>query len=1079
MADKNLEISLKVTGVPEAKRSIESLTTLTAENARKQRATTRMLLQDEISKGKAIVKVFDDVLAAAKKADAAEISLNKAKLSEKIRNTNKTVDSIISAIKRSSVESQRQSDKETALYIRNEMRKIREVAKSEQQRITSAKRAADAEVSEIERATQNALRASQRRASQEVKDQEKAAREKARIAAQAARQSALMFDKSLAQGIGGFRSILSGFTDMSAGFNKMWFFGTRVLTVSRAIVGTITKFGLIFTGAAAAAGGLAAVIGGKLFSSVMKVSEEFRKLQVTQLGVFKTVPSVNKISQWAHEYSATRPGTYEETMQMITSLSLSEPLKKRFAQNQNELTKVADLIQSLAVLNPGPTGGIAGAQLAVKEALAGQFKSLAQRFNVSPSLISNLLDIPDTSGRPGVPLVARSKAGVISEYMSANKLNADEFLRSIGLSKPKGSEKSIQKKAKEYIDTHINSIFDKLSRSTDLSKYQYVMSKGEKGTSLNKALASAKNDPERVLNALFKLQEMFVPKSTLELTTKTLGVQLNNLTDRLKMFAQAVGSGGTLNFVGSDKFGKREGGIYGYATASIERLNTRFAEFMKSPMMMRTAGNLSNSMVNLWQTGERSLGRIFSGVSAGRGFGDNLSVIWTNLKKEASVWFEWVKKRVSELITWITTTGIKAVKDGLKEVNTLIDEMVSGKGNQPKWVQVVITGIDKARDLAIKIKDIFSDQNTTKSMISIAKAFGNVALAIGRVIEKFSKLPAGVQTALATGFLINQSGALQVATGAGKLAKGAFDVASGIGGWIKSLFTGAATTTAVSTVISESAAVPNAVAGGITTAITSASSVSLIGAAVAGAITASVYNYKEAKKKMPSLDELEKQANINAAFKSKNAPSLWGDTPETRAGIKGFSPEERAGLKSKYAEYGMTGDDRYTFSTVDALMKEAKAQKTLRELNEVGNEMRGADEWYRLQGKKPKRNLPFGAPFSMTLSAAERAKNYADNVKEQARIKESNQQLQDQRNYRVNLEKGDNGYRFTERSIYSPLQGSVGEQEYLNMLKENENQMKNTTSTTNNFFGTTYMLTENPAEILRNSRDMKTGDRIQ
>jgi len=148
---------------------------------------------------------------------------------------------------------------------------------------------------------------------------------------------------------------------------------------------------MMITKALAAAGAAIAAVGVALATKftfgLMKTAEGFYLVETALKGVLKSEAAVRRLSEWAMEYAAAYPAMYEDVMEAMKGMAMMPELKPMFLkESTKEMEKIMNIVQALATIDPAQ--GIRGALLAIREALAGQWRTLMYRFEIRPEAVA-------------------------------------------------------------------------------------------------------------------------------------------------------------------------------------------------------------------------------------------------------------------------------------------------------------------------------------------------------------------------------------------------------------------------------------------------------------------------------------------------------------------------------------------------------------------------------------------------------------------------------------------------------------------------------------------------------------------
>lgn len=140
--------------------------------------------------------------------------------------------------------------------------------------------------------------------------------------------------------------------------------------------------------------GLAAGVAiNKALKGVLRASQEFEKFEITLTGALGP-RKAKQVAEFAEKFAALSPATMEDIRAAVRTISLIPATRaKLLAGTQAEMEKsiedMTNTILGLSVINPQQ--GVQGASFALREALGGRMRSLAFRFDVSPSVIAGMV----------------------------------------------------------------------------------------------------------------------------------------------------------------------------------------------------------------------------------------------------------------------------------------------------------------------------------------------------------------------------------------------------------------------------------------------------------------------------------------------------------------------------------------------------------------------------------------------------------------------------------------------------------------------------------------------------------------
>lgn len=148
----------------------------------------------------------------------------------------------------------------------------------------------------------------------------------------------------------------------------------------------------------------------QITSEVLEATDAFRELQASLTGVLGSASAVRDVVRDIREAAVGLPVTTLEALGGVRGLAftpgtaqlLSEPGPQRVEGIQNLLR----ILTGLATIDPQQ--GISGARFAVREALAGEFRSLRFRFEISPNVVAATIgrSLEDLKADPQLTLEA-------------------------------------------------------------------------------------------------------------------------------------------------------------------------------------------------------------------------------------------------------------------------------------------------------------------------------------------------------------------------------------------------------------------------------------------------------------------------------------------------------------------------------------------------------------------------------------------------------------------------------------------------------------------------------------------------
>ena len=250
------------------------------------------------------------------------------------------------------------------------------------------------------------------------------------------------------------------------------------MSVMRGFISLTIRATTVLATVGAVVAGVGIALATKFAKGLMATRESFYLIETALTGVVKNAGQVQKISDWAMKYAATYPAMYGDVMDTMKGLSMMPSLKPMFVKGDvAAMEKVMNIVQSLAAMDPQQ--GVKGAQLAMREALSGNWRSLQMRFELRPQAVAEAagLSMEELKTDPGKAIEAldaftRLNVGADTLRKSAESLGVqwgnlgdkyDIFLNKIG-------KMGAYRRLVEFL-MKMNDMWDKLLESDAAQKF--------------------------------------------------------------------------------------------------------------------------------------------------------------------------------------------------------------------------------------------------------------------------------------------------------------------------------------------------------------------------------------------------------------------------------------------------------------------------------------------------------------------------------------------------------------------------------------------------------------------------------
>jgi hypothetical protein len=203
-------------------------------------------------------------------------------------------------------------------------------------------------------------------------------------------------------------------SSLSKGFSSAISMGGNLIETLAKVAGGITAVAGLAGGAATAA-----FISWSM--SVLKTTESFKMLEISMYGATKSWDAVGTASKFAKEYAAEYPAMYSDVMKALQSFAYIPALKPMIqsgdVQNMKEMMHV---VQGLLTMRPEQ--GVQGAIYALREALAGNWRSLMFRFDVPIASIAKSAGMTMEQMKQSPEQAIKALKSFIDEFVGADTM---------------------------------------------------------------------------------------------------------------------------------------------------------------------------------------------------------------------------------------------------------------------------------------------------------------------------------------------------------------------------------------------------------------------------------------------------------------------------------------------------------------------------------------------------------------------------------------------------------------------------------------------------------------------------------
>lgn len=175
---------------------------------------------------------------------------------------------------------------------------------------------------------------------------------------------------------------------------------------------------------------------------VLETDDEFRKFDASLLGIAGSMRAVRSLTADVATAAKGLPLTQLEALTGVRGLAYTPATARLLQDDQtgNRVENIESLLRTLVGLaSIVPEQGIEGAQFAVREALAGQFRSIRTRFNVSPDVLAAGVGATQVDLKADPQLTIKALKKFVDTFVGDDAINEFNRLLSTQANRLKGS----------------------------------------------------------------------------------------------------------------------------------------------------------------------------------------------------------------------------------------------------------------------------------------------------------------------------------------------------------------------------------------------------------------------------------------------------------------------------------------------------------------------------------------------------------------------------------------------------------------------------------------------------------------
>jgi len=205
-------------------------------------------------------------------------------------------------------------------------------------------------------------------------------------------------------------------------FTKTFSAGLQtVASAAGSVAMNIVKIGTVVTAVSGIVAGVGVAAFTKWSMSVLKTTESFRMLEISLYGATKQWESVNMVSEFAKKYAAQFPAMYKDIMQAMQSFAYIPALKPMIMKGDvEEMHKMMTIVQGMMTMRPEQ--GVGGAIYALREAMAGNWRSLQFRFDIPIASIAKSAGMTMEEMKRSPAEAVKALKSFIDEFVGADTM---------------------------------------------------------------------------------------------------------------------------------------------------------------------------------------------------------------------------------------------------------------------------------------------------------------------------------------------------------------------------------------------------------------------------------------------------------------------------------------------------------------------------------------------------------------------------------------------------------------------------------------------------------------------------------
>lgn len=174
---------------------------------------------------------------------------------------------------------------------------------------------------------------------------------------------------------------------------------------------------------------------------ILTITDEFRRLQASLSGITGSMRATRDLTRDVARATGDLPVTLREGLSGVRGLAFvpgtAQQIQRDDPGRPERIERLLGILTRLATIDPDQ--GIEGARFAVREALAGEFRSLRFRFEISPDVVAASAGVTLEDLKRDPDLTLRALESFTNQFVGPEAINQFNSLLSVQANKLRGT----------------------------------------------------------------------------------------------------------------------------------------------------------------------------------------------------------------------------------------------------------------------------------------------------------------------------------------------------------------------------------------------------------------------------------------------------------------------------------------------------------------------------------------------------------------------------------------------------------------------------------------------------------------